>query len=512
MKNQSRVHNSIRNAIVGMVSQAITIILNFITRSVFITFLGVEYLGVNGLFTNILTILSLAELGVGGAMVYSMYKPLADNDEKTLQGLMNLYARAYKLIALFIAIVGTLLTPYLYIFIGKNAHINNLRLIYLLFLTNTVISYLFAYKRSILSADQKEYIISEYRYKVGILKCILQILFLYVTKNFIVYLMIQIICTMLENYSISCKANKMYPYLKKKNKEKVDTQTKTEIFTNIKALMIYKICSVMLDGTDNIIISALVGVSWVGLLSNYTLIVGSISMVVSQLLNAVTASIGNLIVKEHADKQEFIFNVLLFVSFWIYSFCSISLFILINPFIQLWIGKEYFLSIAITGVIVLNFYVYGMQSAVWMYRSTMGLFMHGKWRPLISGIINIIVSIILAKWIGLIGVLLGTTITRVITNVWYDPLIIFKYGFKKSVIPYYFKYISYFIMLIGIGVSTLAISGLITGNGVIAFIGKMLICGIVPNILVILIYFRKNEFKYLYNIVINYTRSILRDK
>lgn len=511
MKNESRVHNSIRNAIVGILSQCITIILNFITRSIFIKFLGIEYLGVNGLFTNILTILSLAELGVGGAMVYSMYKPLADNDEKTLQGLMNLYAKAYRGIAIFITIIGFILTPYLHIFIKDNSDINNISLIYLLFLINTVASYLFAYKRSILSADQKEYIVSACRYKVGFVKCILQISFLYITRNFTVYLIIQILCTVLENCFISYKANKMYPYLKNKDKVKIDKEITNGIFTNIKALMIYKICSVMLDGTDSIIISTFVGVSWVGLLSNYTLIIGSVSMIVTQLLNALTASIGNLVAKEDGEKQEFIFNVLLFISFWIYSFGSICLFVLLNPFIELWIGKEYFLSVTTIGVIVLNFYIYGMQSAVWTYRSTMGLFVYGKWRPLISGIINIAVSVILAKWIGLIGVLLGTTITRIITNVWYDPLVIFKHGFRKSVIPYYIKYMNYFIVLIKTTIITLIINRFIIGSGIITFIARMIICAMVPNILMVLIYFKKDEFKYLCNIIRNYISSIIKN-
>ncbi len=501
MNKSSRIDSSIKNIISGLIGQVIIIVLGFINRSVFIHFLSIEYLGINGVFSNLLTMLSLAELGVGSSIIYSLYKPLANNDEKMLQSLMQVYSKAYKAIALVIAIIGVILIPYLPNIIKTDIAINNINTIYILYLANTVISYLYSYKRSIISADQKEYINSNYKYKFNILKSILQMIFLYFTRDFIIYLLIQILCTFIENICISIKANKLYPFLKYKNSRKLPKDISKELITNIKATMIYKVSGALLDGTDNIIISSIVGISWVGLLANYNILISSIKTVVDIVMNSMKASLGNLIAKDSIDRQEYIFYVLMMISFWIYGLCSICLYVLLNPFIELWLGKEFILDKTIVLILVANFYIVGMQSTVWMYRSTMGLFKYGKWRPVISAILNIIISIFLAKKIGLAGVLLGTTISRIITNVWYDPVVIFKYGFKKKPYKYYYIYNKYLIITICLALITLKITSKFKILTYSSFIAIILMCILIPNILLIVLLFRKEEFKYIYNII-----------
>lgn len=498
MNTESRTKNSLRNLLTGVVGQVITVLLNFISRSIFIHFLDIEYLGLNGLFTNILTILSLAELGVGGAIVYSMYKPIAENDKDTLKALMKLYSKIYTIIGIVIAIIGIAIAPFLDIFIkNKPKNVSNLVIIYFMFLLNTVISYFFSYKRSIITADQREYICTFYKFIFNVVKVILQIIVLIITRNFILYLAVQIFCTFMENIAISIKADKIYPFLKEKDNIKLNKSEKVSIFTNIKALMIYKICSTMLDGTDNLIISSFIGVTWVGLLSNYTLVIGAVSLVLTQIMGAITASIGNLISVESKEKQEDIFYNMFFLSFLLYGFSSICLMILINPFITLWLGKNYILSGLTVFIIVLNFYIYGMQNVVWTYRSTMGLFIYGKFRPLVSGIMNIILSIILGKYLGLLGVLLGTTITRLLTNVWYDPIIIFRYGFKKSVKPYYLKYLQYTFIFLIMSILLKLFDYIIRGNGIIYFLLLLLTTCLILIIFFFIIFRKNKEFKYL---------------
>lgn len=509
MNSDSRMKNSIRNIVVGLGGQVLTLLLNFISRSVFIQTLSMEYLGINGLFSNILTMLSLVDLGIGSAIVYSMYEPIAKNDKKKLKGLMDLYSKVYTIIGISMVLIGLCIVPFLDVIIKNKPNIDNLILIYLMFLCNTVVSYFFSYKRSIITADQRDYICSLYRYIFNVIKVFLQIVVLYLTKNFILYLLIQMICTLGENIAISYKANKLYPFLKDNKKEKLDNKSKKEIFKNVKALMIYKVCGVMLDGTDNIIISSFVGVVWVGLLSNYTLIVGAISTILSQIFGAITASVGNVVSNESVEKQEEVFNIVFFISFLLYGFFSICLFTLINPFIELWIGYEYKLSMSVVFVLVLNFYIYGMQTTVWTFRSTMGLFIYGKYRPLISSIINIVASIILAKSYGILGVLIGTTISRVLTNVFYDPLIIFKYGFKKSTKKYYIKYIFYLILLI---FTTLIISVIninIIGNSIYLLILKIILTIIFSILIWFLVFYRTNELKYIISKIKNIKQSML---
>ncbi|HAT4134682.1 TPA: hypothetical protein I9Z82_002255 [Clostridium perfringens] len=308
----------------------------------------------------------------------------------------------------------------------------------------------------------------------------------------------------MENLFISIKADKMYPFLKEYKKEILDKNEKNKIIKNIKALMIYKVSSVMLDGTDNIIISAFVGVKSVGLLSNYNLIMSSLNMMVSQVTIAFTASIGNVTSKENNDKQIEVFNILMFITFVLYGISSIFLLLFLNQFISIWIGEQYVLDKSTIIVLVLNYFIYGMQNIIWTYRSAMGLFVYGRFRPIISAIVNVVVSTILAKYIGMIGVLLGTTITRVTTNIWYDPIIIFKYGFKRTVKQYYKEYIKYFVsLIIMIITSSYFLSFISIESTFISLIKRIIICLIITFITFFIIFSRKYEFKYLINNIIS---------
>lgn len=501
MKN-SRTINAIRNMSVSGISQVITLLMSFISRSIFIYTLGTEYLGINGLFTNILTVLSFAELGIGNAIIFSMYKPLANKDKQKLTALMNLYKNAYKLIGVVIAIIGLLIIPFLPYIIKDTPQIKeNLVFIYVLFLANTVISYFFVYKSAIISADQQGYIVTSYQQIFRVIQSILQISILIISHNYILYLLIQIITTFLANYFIAHKADKMYPYLNEKNDIELSKKEKMLIFKNVKALFLYKFGSVILTGTDNIIISAFVGVESVGLSSNYTLIITSITNVINQALTAITASIGNLNAIESTKKKEDIFNQLFFISTWIYSFCSVGLLLFIEPFMKLWIGEEYILSKGVLFSLVLTFYIVGVQFAAFTYRTTMGLFVQSKYSPIIAAILNIIISIYLSKYLGLAGIFLATSISRALTLCWIDPYYIYKLKFKTSSKKYFGKYFIYLIITFLTYLTFKFIFSLINLNGWSGLFTKAVIFTVLCNGLYILLSFRTVEFKGIYNIL-----------
>lgn len=505
MSVKSRVNNSIKNMASGLFSQLISVILSFVVRTVFIKYLSEDYLGINGLFTNILTVLSLAELGFGTAMVYSMYKPLAENDVEKLKSLMKLYKKVYLWIGIVVAICGISIIPFMDYLIKDKPDVDNLTLIYLMFLVNSVFSYFYAYKRSILSADQKQYVISQYRYIFIVIKSVFQISILIILNDFIIYLGIQIVMTLLENIFLSQKVDRLYPFLKEKNIEKLPTGEMKKIVEDVKALMISKFGSVILNGTDNIIISKYVGVAAVGLLSNYTLITGALVMVLSQVSSAITGSIGNYVAKENKDSQYKLFKTVDFCMFWIYGFATICLIVLLNPFIELWIGKKYILNESTIIVLSVNFLISGIMTSLWTFRSTMGLFVQGKYRAIIVAGLNIVVSIVLAKELGIVGVLLGTTISRVLVNLWYDPYIIFREGFNKDVKSYYISYILRSILIAVVCGIVYLFKYFIFRNGIneIRFIGLMFVVSIIPNIIFILIYYNRPEFKYIKNILNN---------
>ncbi len=433
---KGRTKKSIRNFNYGLISQFANLILGFIVRAIFIKTLGVDYLGINGLFTNILTVLSLAELGIGTAMVYSMYRPLADNDEYKLQALMNLYKKLYTFIGFAVAIIGLLVIPLFPYILKDAAKFSNITVIYILFLANSVSSYFFIYKKSILEADQKIYIYSKYHLYFIFVRSLVQIISLFILPNFILYLAVQVLFTLLENIYISRCVDKLYPFLKNGNTSKVEKCDLDRIKRDVGALVLSNISRVAINGTANIIISAVVGITAVGLYSNYTLIIGALVMILSQISVALTASVGNYIATESNHKHYELFNRIDLLNFWLYSFCGISFVILSKPFISLWIGSEYVLDSTIVIIIALNFIIEGMLQSLWTFRTTMGLFTQGKYRPVFAAIINIFFAYILGRYMGLVGVLLGTTISRLCVNMWYDPYIIFKHGFNISAWKY----------------------------------------------------------------------------
>ena len=306
----------------------------------FIRILGAEYLGINGLFTNIVTMLSLVELGIGPAIIFSLYKPLAENDIKKVQALMQLYKKAYTIIGFIVAVLGICITPFLHYFIKELPDISNITLIYVLFVINSAISYFFAYKRNLIIADQRRYVDMLYRYSFFSILNIMQIVFLYITGSYIIFLILQIISTLLENIVVARRADKMYPLLKQRKHEKLDLETVQEIKKNTGAMVLHKIGDIALNATDNIVISAKVGIIWVGLYSNYLLIITALNIMIGQFFTSITASIGNFGITEGKEKVILIFQKVLFANFWMYGLSGICLYYLFNPFIDLWLGEN----------------------------------------------------------------------------------------------------------------------------------------------------------------------------
>lgn len=512
MNKQGRVENSIKNSSLGIIAQVSNILLGLLVRTFFIYNLDKAYLGANGLFTNVLTMLSLAEMGVGSAIIYNMYKPIANNDYVQIAKLMNLYKKAYSIIGCIVAAIGICLIPILPFIIKDDSGLQNITLIYVLYLANTVSSYFFAYKRSIFSADQRDRVLQLFRLLGHVLRSALQIAVLVIFKNFILYLTIQIFLTVVENIAISIYADKCYPFLKEYRKELLTKKERKPIFDNIKALFIYKIGSTALDGTDNIIISSFVSVVSVGLLSNYTLITSSLQAMLGQVTHALTGSVGNFIAKEKEERHEELLNKITFLNFVLYGLIFVGSMAVINPFISLWAGEDYVLDFYVVFIHCLNVYIFGMMNSIWTFRSTMGLFVHGKWRPLISAIINLIVSIWWATEIGIMGVLLGTTFTRVVTNVWYDPLIVYKHGLKKKPYTYYIKWLLYLlVVVIDIFIINI-ISQWLKLTGIIAIIAYGVMATLIFAISVLCLFGRTTEFKYLLNTILKYTNKLLRRK
>lgn len=506
----SRTKNSIRNSSVSIVTQVLTVIINFLVKTVFIKTLSNEYLGINGLFSNIITMLSLADLGIGMAIPYSLYEPLAKNNKKSIRKLMKFYSKIYNIIGIVVLIIGLSLVPFLGSLIKDQPNINNLWFIYSLFVIHSASSYFFIYKKFLVDSDQKGYITSKIVFIFSSILSIVQIIILITLKNYIIFLLSSIVFVILQNIYISRKTNKMYPYILEKEEEKLNKEDIKDITKNVSSLFIYKIGTVITNGTDNIIISKFIGLIEVGFYSNYLLIINSLNGIVSQAFNAITSSIGNLVVTTDSKRSHEVYENLNFFNFWLYSLCSICLMILINPFINLWIGSEYVLETSVVIFLVINFYILGMQNVTSSFRNSYGLFYIAKFRPIIMIIINIVASLILVKFLGISGVILGTIIGRLLTTAWLDPYIVYKYGFKKDPKRYYYKYLIYFIVFIVANFILYLLSTLIVINNFLIWIFIAIITIVLINIIFILIFYKTSEFNYFQQKIISFVKNKIR--
>lgn len=497
----SRIESSVKNIKYSMIGQVLILLAGFITRMVFVRTLGSEYLGLNGLFSNILQILSLSELGIGTAIIFSMYKPLSENDVPKLQALMKLYKKAYITIGLLILISGSALTPFLSFFIKEMPAIPHLQIIYLMYVASSGVSYFFSYKRSFLVADQKKYIDAYYHNIIFLAFIVLQNAALLLTHNFMLYLGLQIVSTFTENLIVTRRIDKLYPFLKEKNDSTLDKSEKDTIFKNVKALIVHRFGDVVVMQTDNLIISKFIGIVQVGMYSNYMLLIMAVNAIFTIFFQSISASIGNLGATESTERKLFIFRCLDLFGFWLYAFAAICLVCLANPFIYLWVGKEYMFPITTVLFILTSYYLTGRRESVLSFKDALGLYWQDRYKPFFEAGINLFASIVLAQKMGVPGVFLGTIISTMTTCFWIEPFIVFRFGFKTPVKSYFIRYGLYTASMVAVGGVTWLGCSLFSSFSVMDFIARMFICAIVPNALFAALFWKTKEFKYLLGVM-----------
>lgn len=511
MYNRSRSEYSIINILTGFGGYFLNTILGYICRIVFVRCLNADYLGINGLFTNILSILSLAELGIGSAIGYALYRPLAERDEEKITSLMCFYGKAYKIIGIVVAIFGLLMMPFLNLIITSPPNISeNIYIIYLLYLFNTASSYFFSYRSALISAAQRNYIVLGINYTITIIQSFLQMPVLFITHNYMVYLVIQTIGTFINNFIISWIAKKLYPFIVNKNVQSLSQMEKKSLFINIKALTINKLSTTLVNNTDNIVITYLNGLVSVGVASNYTLLINTLGSLTAQIFNSLTASVGNLNAIESKEKKYSFFKVLNLSNFWIYGWGSIGIVFVCGDIIELCFGNKYVLGISIPLILAINFYMVGMQNAVWSYKNTMGLFRYGQYLLLLTAAINLILDFVLGKMWGIFGIYLASAIARLLTNTWYEPYAVFKYGLNIAPLEYFKKYIEYIVILVFGVMICYCLCAFCHFNVVINLIMKILICSVIPNGLFYICYRKTEEGMYLIRTVKRIIAKTLR--
>lgn len=437
--NTSRVNSTLKNIFWGNVGNVLTSLLSFISRTVFISVLGATYLGVNGLFSNILGLLSFTELGIGSAMNYSLYNPIAKNDTEKIKSLMQLYKRAYRIIAVVVLMLGLLILPFLDYFVSEEAHFQHLQIYYLIFLFNTVTSYLVTYKYAYLNAIQKEYIITNFNTVFTILLTCIQIGVLVIFKNFLVYLLVQSGWGIVQKIITVVYINRNYPILNEKNVQKLTKEDGNRIFSNVKALIIHKIGDVAVHQTDNIIISSFVSTTSVGLISNYYTLHVMVSKFSNTVFNSFVAGFGNMIVNESVQKQKKIFELYNFLGSWLFGFIAVCFITLADPFVELWIGKNMVLDTATMTAFFVSLYLASQTFPIYNFKVAAGIFNDDKYIAFVQACVNLVVSIVMVKLVGLCGVYIGTIVQRMIVVV-FRPYIVYKKHLKKGLRSYYYYF------------------------------------------------------------------------
>ena len=502
----NRKKNSVRNVIYGTIFRIVSIVGPFVVRTAMIYIMGNEYNGLSSLFTSILQFLSLVELGAGSALVFSMYKPIAENDTATINALYALYKKLYRIIGSIIFGIGLLLVPALPFLVKKDLPPDvNLYVIYFVYLLNTVLSYwLFGYKQSLLNAFQRSDIVSKRTTAINILMYVVQILSLFLFHNYYCYIIWLPICTVLTNVVNKIVVDKMFPQYKCEGT--VSKELSDSIKKKIVALFGTKANSIVLHATDNVVISAFFGVGLVGQYGNYYYIMNSVCMFVKIIYSSITAGIGNSLQTESVEKNYRDFMFLSFVNMWIITFCSTSLLCIYQPFMEIWVKEKLMLEMGIVSLIVVYFFVYMIRRVVLTYKDAAGIWWEDKFRPYVVMAVNLILNIGLCSVIGLYGILLSTIVSMFVAIPW-ENYTVFKYIFKISSKEYYLKMALYVVVAILIAGATYTICNYVPfiniPKGIIGVVIRGIICVIVPNAIWALIFIKTREFGRLKKLVFN---------
>lgn len=491
----------IKNSIVILVTKVLCYLAEFVARTVLIRTLPMEYVGVTGLFSNILTVLSLSELGFGTVLVYSMYAPIAQNDEEKLLALTNFYKKVFRIIAMLVGIIGAAVTPFLPYIIKDSPNVPGLSLFYLLYLANTVLSYTFTYRQSLFLADQKMYITNFYSNLLHIARTATQVILLVTFHSFTLYLLVQLPFTLYTNLLLSYKAKKAYPFLNTEKHPSLSSDEKKSIFKNVYAMFYHRLGYTIANSTDNLLISFFLGLTAVSQNSCYTLLVTFLKSVINPLFSSLNSGVGNYYATKTREETCSLFHLLYFAGFWFYTFCTISFFLLVNPFISFVWGDTFLFPLPVTLLIAANFYVSGVRMITVTFKEALGILYQDRYRPVIESLLNLLLSIFLVQFWGISGIFLGTLISMLSTSLWIEVHVLFRYGFQRSAKSFWLRNIKYLAAGISSFILTFLCS-LFFDLPPLALMGtRILLCLIIPNLFFLFLFHRSPEFCSLINII-----------
>ena len=496
MSEITRTGKAARNFMFSTLGSITVYVTTFLTQTLFIYYLGTEYNGVKGLFTSILGTLSLAELGISTAISFSLYKPLADNDKSKIQALIKFYKNAYRFVALVVGVLGLSLVPFLGFIVKGGENIEHITLIYILYLIDTVFSYLIIYKSTLLEADQKSYLMTNIYTVSNLCILVIQALIIVLFRNFILYLVVQIILGFISKYIVNRFVDKTYPYLREKNDASLSDDERKTIFSKIKALLVHKIGYVAITQTDNIIMSGFINIATVGICCNFTMIIKIINDLVTSFFVASAPGLGNVIATESMEKKISVFRKYDFLVFVLYGWSAICLYFLLTPFVTVWLGGDKLIDNLSVFLLCVNYYFAGQRISLENTKNAAGIVEQDAPLSIIEAITNLVVSIIGVRLWGLPGIFVGTFVSSFIPNIG-KPVVLYKYLFCRSPKAYFGRYFRRILTLLGCGAIIFVVNNLVRiSNPFVGLAFTLALCVAVPGLVIWALYHRSEEWNY----------------
>lgn len=488
----ARTKNTLRNIAFGSINRIINIILPFISRTVILYIMGTQYLGLSSLFSSILSFLSLAELGIGGAMVYSMYKPIAENDFVMIRALLNLYRRLYRIIGVVILAMGLLLMPFLKVLVPEKLPDDiNLYLLYAIYLFNAVLSYwLFAYKNALLQAYQRDDINSKIASVITPVSYVIMLACLALTKNYYAYVLWLPVFTIVTNLCRSTLVNRSFPNMGPEGE--IPDDLKQSIFKKTTALIGTKLNTVVLNAADNLVMSAFLGLTVIAMYGNYYYIMSSVIGFLGIVYSSMTAGLGNSLQTESAEDNYRNFEKFSFINSWLVGWCSVCLICLYQPFMVIWVGEKLMFPFYVVIEMGLYFYVYQIRKIPVVYKDAAGIWWEDRFRPYVCMAVNVGLNIVLVQIIGISGIILSTVFSLLISIPW-ENYTIFCHIFHRSSKTYYKKMLFSVLSMLIAGIATWWLCSLL-GDGIPAFLLRAVVCIIAPNVIFACLNCRRQEF------------------
>lgn len=503
-----RTHKSIINVIASVGTNAIILITAFIVQKALVSTMGANYNGINGLFSSIISMMSLADLGIGTAIIYHMYQPVAERDTAKINTLLHFYKKCYIVISGVVLAIGVVVGLFLQILVGDVEIPDSIYLIYVLFLADCLCSYFLAYKKSLLYADMMNYIPDTIYFVTYLVQNALQVYVLVAFHNFILFLVVKTLGKVVSNLLISMYISRKYPFTREKQVEPVPEEIKSDIVTKVKGLLCHKLGKMLVTGSDSIVITGVLGLGVMNLYTNYHLIIGGITALLNRIFETLTNSVGNFLLDSSKERNLEVYRKIDFINFWCFGCVAVGMYAVLQPMVTLWLGEEFLFDKTVLFVLVVNFYMEGMRASVNTFKEAAGIFHEDRKIPLLEAGINLVVSIVLAKLMGAAGVFLGTIISMGIVYLYSYPKYVCKPLFDMSYGQYVGKTVEHLlVLLVTLGITEGCTLIMKTWNSWLQFFAGGVAAVVVFHGVFLGLYGRSREMKYYLGLVKNKVRE-----